>query len=137
VCLVKARTRERLRRGGTGLPRLFSADRELGMPQGYAYQVRRGKVGLSPMSRQGQPSSEIAYPASFAPDALLMSGLIHSWEAEPQRRSHDGGSSGWIGGDGGGSDGGSTGDGGCDGGGSSSCGGSSCGSSCGSGCGSS
>lgn len=134
VCLVKARTRERLQRGGSGLPRLFSADRELGMPQGYAYQVRRGKVGLSPMSRQGQPMSEIAYPASFAPDALLMSGLIHSWEVEPKRHAHDGGSdSGWLsGGIGSSGDGGSTGDAGCDGGGSSSCGGSSCGSSCGS-----
>lgn len=130
VCLVKARTRERLQRGGSGLPRLFSADRELGMPQGYAYRVQRGRVGLSPMSRQGKPLPDTAYPASFAPDALLMSGLIHPWEAEPERRSHHDGASasGWSGGDGG-----STGDaGGCDGGGSSSCAGSSCGSSCGS-----
>ncbi len=130
VCLVKARTRERLQRGGTGLPRLFSADRELGMPQGYAYRVQRGRVGLSPMSSGGKPLSEIAYPASFAPDALLTSGLIHSWEVQPRRHSHDTGGSSW-------SDGGSTGDAGCDGGGSSSCSGSSCGSSCGSGCGSS
>jgi hypothetical protein len=87
VCLVKARTRERLARGGASLPRLFEADRKLGMPQGYAYRVKHGRVGLSSMDKNGKPQADMVFPPAFDPAMLMMSGLIHPWEAgEATRR---------------------------------------------------
>jgi uncharacterized membrane protein YgcG len=125
--LVTAREQEGLPTAGMNVPRLFSLDRRLGMPEGYAYSVVRGLVAWRHMNRRGKGEGTLYYPACLAAPQLLAAGLVTqaAYEDYERRAKENGGSCGSGCGssasDGGGSDGG-----GC---------GSSCGGGCGGGCG--
>jgi hypothetical protein len=129
--LVHARRAEGLDPAGLNVPRMFSLDRRLGMPGGYAYRLAGGKMAFANMDGAGKPAGELRYPGALAATGLLAAGLVtYEMVEESLRKQHATGSSC-------GSTGSSCGSSACDGASSSSCdgGGSSCGSSCGSGCG--
>jgi len=137
MCLVTARTLDRLDLAGPNVPRLFATDRKLRMPFGSAYRVRRGHIVYSPINRYGRVLPQTHIPAGTDPDFLLAAELItegdHArWLARCQGSAASdwgsaGSSCGGSSGDAGGGDSGS-----CDSGGD---GGGGCGSSCGGGCG--
>jgi hypothetical protein len=74
--LVQARMLEWMPTAGSQLPSLFTLDRRLGMPGGFAYRMVKGQVAFSNMNRAGQPQGDVFYPGTLAPVALLMAGLI-------------------------------------------------------------
>ncbi len=118
--LVAARRLGGMPAGGAGVPGLFSLDRDLRMPKGFAYTTSSHQVGFRNMSQRGVAEGWIHAPASLAPAALLAAGLISQleYEASLQKASaggFDGASLAMDGGD--------------------ACGGS-CGGGCGGGCGS-
>ncbi len=75
-CLVQARMLEWMPTAGRGLPRLFTLDRRLAMPCGFAYRIVKGQVAFSNMNRAGRPEGDVFYPHTLAPVELLMAGLI-------------------------------------------------------------
>lgn len=121
-CLVQARRRASTPPAGPELPRLFTLDGQLGMPNGFGYRVIGGRVACSLLDRLGRPAGRPSFPKALTALALYQAGLITAAEYAEAREA--GGSSG----DGAAVDGGS--DGGCG------DGGSACGSGCGGGCGS-
>lgn len=126
--LVSARALEALPAAGLNVPRLFSLDRRLRMPKGYAYSLVRGQVGHRRMTWQGSGEGEVFFLASLLPAQLLAAGLISQLDYDAgikRAESNNGGCGSGCGSSA--SDGG----GGC----GSSCGGG-CGSGCGGGCGS-
>jgi hypothetical protein len=143
MCLVTARTMDRLDLAGPNVPRLFATDRKLRMPFGSAYRVQRGHIVYSPINRHGQVLPQTHILPGTDPEFLLAAGLIAQGDYERWlARCQDTGGSDWgTSGSSCGSSGDSGGgDLGCDSGGSDgdsggSDGGSSCGSSCGGGCG--
>jgi hypothetical protein len=116
--LVAARAIEGLPLAGSHVPRLFSLDRKLYMPKGFAWSAVGGQVGYRDMDWQGKGVGEPVIPASLAPAVLLAAGLVSQDDYDAQHKRDSSGS-------GCGSGCGST----------ASEGGSSCGSSCGGGCG--
>jgi hypothetical protein len=117
--LVAARGIEALPAAGANLPRLFSLDRRLRMPDGYAYSLASGQVAYRAMNWQGSAKGDLFFPAVLAPVGLLAAGLISQEEygVSLQRAHPDGSGCGA----------------GC--GSTTSDGGAACGSSCGGGCG--
>ena len=73
---VQARMLEWMPTAGRGLPRLFTLDRRLAMPCGFAYRIVKGQVAFSNMNRAGRPEGDVFYPHTLAPVDLLMAGLI-------------------------------------------------------------
>jgi uncharacterized membrane protein YgcG len=125
--LVAARELDKLPAAGMNVPRLFSLDRRLRMPGGYAYSVVKGKVAWRPINRRGKGEGEMHYPASLDAPQLFAAGLVSAAAYEEyERRAKENGSGCGSGCGSSASDGG-----GCDGGGC----GSSCGGGCGGGCG--
>lgn len=121
-CLVAARAQDGMPIAGPGVPRLFSLDRRLYMPDGFDYSIEQGQVAHRRMTWQGTGKGEKYFLDSLMPAQLLAAGLVSlpQYDAYVQRReSKDGGCSSGCGG-GGSSDGD---------------GGSSCGGGCGGGCG--
>jgi hypothetical protein len=130
--LVHARRAEGLDPAGLNVPRMFSLDRRLGMPGGYAYRLAGGKMAFSHLDHAGKPVGDLRYPAALAATGLLAAGLVSQQTYQEELRKQQSASAGSSCG----STGSSCGSSACDGAGSSSCdGGSSCGSGCGSGCG--
>jgi hypothetical protein len=125
--LVAARALDKLPPAGMNVPRLFSLDRRLRMPDGYAWSLIKGLVGYRDMDRKGKGKGEVFYLAALASPELLAAGLVsqEDYDAYEKKLKDNGGAGGC------GSGCGST---ACDGGGGSSCG-SSCGGGCGGGCG--
>ncbi|HEY0060683.1 MAG TPA: hypothetical protein VGC21_01105 [Telluria sp.] len=130
--LVAARQLDGLPEAGLNVPKLFSLDRRLRMPLGFAYSLSQQQVAYRAMDEKGRGTGEVHLPPGFSSAALLGAGLV-SLEAyqdfEAKAKAHSGGgcgsgcgSSACDGGGGGGGEGG----GGC---------GSSCGGGCGGGCG--
>ena len=74
--LVTARTIEGLDTAGLNVPALFSLDRRLGMPGGYAYRLAGGQMAFAHMNQQGKPHGELRYPSLLAPAGLLAAGLV-------------------------------------------------------------
>lgn len=117
--LVKARRLQGLPRAGARLPGLFTLDKRLKMPGGYAYHMSNGRVAFSVMNLKGKPAGLTFYPSTLDPVQLLAAGLITQIEFDEQAEAMKAASSGCGsvligdgGGDGGGSDGGGCG-GGC------------------------
>ena len=143
MCLVTARTMDRLDLAGPNVPRLFATDRKLRMPSGSAYLVRRGHIVYSPINRHGKVLPQTHILPGTDPEYLFAAGLIAQgdydrWLARCQDTGgSDWGTSGSSCGSSSDSDGadsaGCDSDGGGDSGGGDS--GSGCGSSCGGGCG--
>ncbi|MFL6658157.1 MAG: hypothetical protein ACJ8GW_08810 [Massilia sp.] len=127
-CLVAARTLDKLPVAGANVPRLFTLDRRLAMPNGFAYTLERGYVALRSMTWQGAPKGALTYLAGLAPAGLLAAGLVSQSDHDAHTRKALASSTGCGSGGGCSSSDSSSGDGG-------SCG-SSCGSGCGGGCGS-
>lgn len=130
--LVHARRAEGLDPAGRNVPRLFSLDRRLGMPGGYAYRLAGGKMAFSHMDHAGKPVGDLRFPGALAAAGLLAAGLVSQQAYEEELRKQQAGGTGSSCG----STGSSCGSNACDGAGSSSScdgGGSSCGSSCGGG----
>jgi hypothetical protein len=130
--LVQARKLDGLSASCSTAPALFTLDKRLKMPRGFAYCVSNGKLGFSHMDERGNPYRPIHFPAWFSNEELLAAGLIsqHAYDAQAQKNKGkpDGGSCG-SGFSSAACDASGAGD-------SSDCsGGSSCGSSCGGGCG--
>ena len=75
-CLVQARKLEWMPTAGASLPKLFTLDRRLAMPCGFAYRMVKGQVAFSNMNRAGRPEGDVFYPGMLAPVELLMAGLI-------------------------------------------------------------
>jgi hypothetical protein len=75
-CLVQARMLEWMPTAGSGLPRLFTLDRRVAMPCGFAYRIVKGQVAFANMNRAGRPEGDVFYPSTLAPVELLMAGLI-------------------------------------------------------------
>lgn len=118
--LVAARIRQMLPLGGMNVPHLFSLDRKLYMPHGYAYSLAEGQVGWRHMDEYGLPVGPVHRNGHMEAAQLLAAGLIPvSAYNDYVKRTEDKGGGGCGSG--------------C---GSSACdGGSSCGSGCGGGCG--
>ncbi|GGY80937.1 hypothetical protein ACFFTM_07780 [Pseudoduganella plicata] len=76
MCLVTARTMERLDLAGPNVPRLFATDRRLRMPFGSAYRVQRGHIVYSPINRNGQVLPQTHILPGTDPEFLLAAGLI-------------------------------------------------------------
>lgn len=132
--LVKSREQEGLDVAGLNVPKLFSLDRRLGMPGGYAYRLAGSRLGFSNMNAAGMPAGEMHYPVALAASGLLAAGLVSQMMVDDalRRQAASGTSCGSTGstcgssiGDDDGDSGGSGGD--------SGDGGSSCGSGCGGG----
>jgi len=123
-CLVVARSLDGMPAAGPGVPKLFSLDRRLQMPNGFEYVLEGGRVGHRRMSWQGTGKGEVFFLDSLAPSMLLAAGLVSAeqYEAHVQRLAAAKDGSGGCGS-------------GCGGGGASDGDGSSCSSSCGGGCG--
>jgi hypothetical protein len=132
--LVQSRAAEGLDPAGLNVPKLFSLDRRLGMPGGYAYRLAGGKFAFSNMDGAGKPLGDLRYPAALAAASLLAAGLVtqQAYDETLRKQQDTGGSSC---GSTGSSCGSSASDSRCDGSSSDGCdsGGSSCGSSCGGG----
>jgi len=127
--LVAARELDGLPTAGMNVPRLFSLDRRLRMPKGYAYSVVRGLVAWRHMNWYGKGEGTLFFPACLAAPQLLAAGLVTpAAYADYERRAKENGGScgsgcGSSASNGGGSDGGGCGS------------GSGCGGGCGGGCG--
>ncbi|MES2318090.1 MAG: hypothetical protein V4631_11415 [Pseudomonadota bacterium] len=111
--LITARGLESLPPAGSSVPRLFSLDRRLRMPNGYAWSQEKGQMAHRSMTWQGQEKGAACFLATLAPASMLAAGLISQDEYELHLKKAD-------------ANGGSCGSGGC---------GSSCGGGCGGGCG--
>jgi hypothetical protein len=115
-CLVQARDLEDIGRAGPNLPRLFTLDRRLKMPGGFAYKMASGEIGYRKIDRARRAGRQVWLLPALSASALLGAGLVSHEDhdlAMRKREKHDGGCGSSCG---------------------SSCS-SSCGSSCGSGCG--
>lgn len=134
--LVQSRTIEGLDTAGLNVPKLFSLDRRLGMPGGFAYRLAGGQLAFANMDQKGKPLGALRYPALLAPAGLLAAGLVSQsmFDEAMRKQAALGSSCGSTGSSCGSSisDYGSSGDSSSDSGGGDS-GGSSCGSSCGGG----
>jgi hypothetical protein len=75
-CLVEARKLEWMPTAEARLPKLFTLDRRVAMPSGFAYRMVKGQVAFSNMNRVGRPEGDVFYPGMLAPVELLMAGLI-------------------------------------------------------------
>lgn len=128
--LVSARVRTGHDPAGAYLPLLFSLDRRLKMPEGYAYRVKDYAVAYQDMDSKGRAIGNLRFPSSLDPFYLLSVGLISQMAFDAYRtekiRREASASSGSACGSTSSCD--ASGDGCADGGG--------CGSSCGGGCGS-
>jgi hypothetical protein len=111
-CLVQARQLEEIGRAGPNLPRLFTLDRRLNMPGGFAYKLSSGEIGYRNINQKGRADGPVFFPCALSGMALLGAGLVSHEDFDLAQRKRD-------------SNGGGCG---------SSCG-SNCGSSCGGGCG--
>ncbi|MFZ4528469.1 MAG: hypothetical protein ACOYNW_08220, partial [Undibacterium curvum] len=69
--LIQARRFERQCETDPILPALFTLDKRLRMPNGYAYHIGADKPGYRAMNRDGQ-----AYGASYYPEALQAYGML-------------------------------------------------------------
>jgi hypothetical protein len=76
MCLVTARTMDRLDLAGPNVPRLFATDRKLRMPFGSAYRVRRGHIVYSPINRHGRVLPQTHILPGTDPEFLFAAGLI-------------------------------------------------------------
>jgi len=124
--LVAARKRQGLPVAGLNVPKLFSLDRRLRMPRGFAYSLKKGQVAYRDMDANGKGTGAVHLPASLMPGALLGGGLVSRWDYEQYEAKAKA--------SGGGGCGSGCGSSACDGGGGGD-GGGGCGSSCGGGCG--
>lgn len=79
-CLVAARSLDGMPAAGPQVPRLFSLDRRLSMPNGFDYSLERAKVGHRRMSWQGSGQGELFFLDSLTPTMLLAAGLISAGE---------------------------------------------------------
>ena len=119
--LVRTRSRQGQMRAGASLPRLFTLDKRVRMPGGYAYQVAAGLIGYQMIGSSGKPGGNVIYPGSLDSAQLLLAGLITQAEFDEQVARAQHGSDGLFDlnfsfGDSGGDGGGGGGDGGCGGG---------------------
>lgn len=114
--LVAARAIEQLPLAGSQVPRLFSLDRRLAMPNGYAWSAVGGQVAFRTMDWQGRGEGRPVAPPALAPAVLLAAGLVSQadyddwarrvWERGAGSCGSGCGSSASDGGDGGGGCGG-------------------------------
>lgn len=74
--LMQARRQDRLIQTSITAPALFTLDRRLKMPEGYAYKVTQGKLGFTNMNQAGAPDGAMHFPIGFAATELLAVGLI-------------------------------------------------------------
>ncbi|SHH27497.1 hypothetical protein [Massilia sp. CF038] len=128
--LVAARELEGLPVAGLNVPKLFSLDRRVRMPEGYAYSLSQGQVAYRDMDAKGRGTGEVHLPDGLSSAALLGAGLV-SIDAYRKYQNETNANGGGCG-SGCGSSASDGGGGGCDGGGGC---GSSCGGGCGGGCG--
>jgi len=94
VCLAQARRRASQPAAGTHLPRLFSLDRRLGMPHGFAYWIIGGLVAYCVLDEFGNPDHDMVFPEALRPDSLVLLGLdgtadYHEAAGRAQRRERD------------------------------------------------
>lgn len=75
-CLVAARGVDGLPLAGPNVPRLFSLDRRLHMPNGYDYFLARGQTGHRRMTGQGRGKGQVFFLERLAPSQLLAAGLV-------------------------------------------------------------
>ena len=129
--LVSARMRGGYQLAGPYLPLLFTLDRRLKMPMGYAYRIKDYGVGLQDMDSKGRAIGKLSFPTTLDPFYLLSVGLINqsAFDAyRTEKNKHDAATLSSSGSSCGSTSSCDAGSGGCsDGGG--------CGSSCGGGCG--
>lgn len=131
--LVQARKIERRGTASNYVPKLFSLDRRLKMPDGFSYRAAGEQLGFQAMNLAGESTGRMQYPTSFQVGELWMLGLLgenvyadyQRKQASKAKSGSDGGGSFSCGSDSGGGDGGG-----------GACCGSSCGGGCGGGCGS-
>ena len=83
--LVRARMLEGHSAHSPRLPQLFSLDRRLTMPEGYAYHMRRDEIGYQPMNQAGLPGGTSVYPDSLSSAGLYSLGLIKQSEYDEIR----------------------------------------------------
>ena len=124
--LVAARGIDGLPPAGMNVPKLFSLDRRLRMPRGFAYSLSQGRVAYRDMDAKGRGTGDVHLPDSLTSVSLYGAGLVsfsayHDYETKA-KSSCGGGGCGSV-----------CGSSACDGGGGGDGGG--CGSSCGGGCG--
>lgn len=124
--LVTMRKIDGLPVAGMNVPKLFSLDRRLRMPNGFAYSLAKGQVAYRDMDRQGKGSGKVHCPPGLNAAGLLGAGLVSMSAYEDYKTKADK--------SGGGGCGSGCGSSACDGGGGGD-GGGGCGSSCGGGCG--
>jgi hypothetical protein len=127
--LVAARQLQGLPAAGLNVPKLFSLDRRLRMPRGFAYSLAMGQVAYRDMDAKGKGTGEVQLPDSLTSASLYGAGLVsysayQDYEAKAKSGGGCGSGCGSSACDGGG---GGDGGGGC---------GCCCGGGCGGGCGS-
>lgn len=76
VCLAQARRRASQPAAGTHLPTLFSLDRRLGMPHGFAYWIIGGLVAYCMLDEFGNPDHHMVFPEALRPESLVLLGLV-------------------------------------------------------------
>lgn len=74
--LVRARKLDGLELASMSVPSLFSLDRRLKMPGGFAYRVAHGSLGFSHINLHGSASAQMHFPLWFGSAELLAAGLI-------------------------------------------------------------
>lgn len=74
--LLQARRQDRLVQTSITAPALFTLDRRLKMPGGYAYKVVQGKIGFANMNQAGMSDGAMHFPIGFGATELLAAGLI-------------------------------------------------------------
>ncbi len=82
-------------KAGASLPRLFTLDRRVRMPGGYAYQVAGGLIAYQVIGLDRRPAGDFIYPSSLSGEQLLQAGLVTQAEFDEQvARQKDSGSGG-------------------------------------------
>lgn len=95
-CLVQARELEGIGRAGPNVPRLFTLDRRLRMPCGFAYKLFDGEIGYRKLDRSGWARGQVWFPCALAATALLGAGLVshEDFDLAMRKRDRQGGSCG-------------------------------------------
>ena len=80
ACLIEARKLDFQRPVAPSLPRLFTLDRDVGMPLGFNYTIEHGLVAWSRLDEAGLPQGPARYPDRLSPYGMFDAGLISESE---------------------------------------------------------
>lgn len=83
VCLVAARRIEQKAPAGPNVPTLFSIDRRLRMPFGFAYTMKGRELVFRSMGASGHPDGNLVFPLALQAPQLFAAGLVTRAEYIP------------------------------------------------------